>query len=300
MKAPLKFWLFALLLPFLAAGCGCGGGTPVDLVAIEVTPANPSIALGTHQQFTATGIFSNNARKDMTNSVVWTSSETSVATISNETGFKGLATSQAVGSTTITATSGSISGSTTLTVTAAALVSITVLPSDPSIALGTHQQFAAIGTFTDNTMQDITTSVTWSSSSPSIAVISDVVGSKGLATALAIGSTTVTASAGDISGATLLTVTAATLVAIKVTPENKSAYILATVQYTAIGTFSDNTTQDVTKLATWTSSNNSVAGISNDVGSKGLATALSVGSTTITATVENISGSASLMVLFDP
>ena len=90
-----------------------------------------------------------------------------VATISNAAGSNGLATSVSAGSTTITAASGSISGSTTLTVTPATLVSIEVTPANPSIAKGTSKQFTATGTYSDNTTQNLTTAVTWSSSNTS-------------------------------------------------------------------------------------------------------------------------------------
>lgn len=296
MNAHLRFWLFTFLLTAFAAGCGCGGGTPVDLVGIEVTPVNPGIAMGTHQQFTATGIFSNNARQDITNTVTWSSSDISIATIGNDAESKGLAASHAVGSTTITAASGSISGSTTLSVTSPALVSITVLPSNTTIAAGTRLQFTATGTFTDGTTQDITKTATWSSSEDAIVRISNDPGSKGLATALTTGSTTISAALGTISGSTSLTITGAVLVSIKVAPENKSVQLHSTVQYKATGNFSDDTTQDLTKSVTWSSSDNTIATISNDPGSKGLATALGAGSTTITASLGSIAGSTSLTV----
>ena len=300
MKVQLKILFVALLLAVFATGCGCGGGggeeAPPVLVSIEVTPADPSISLGTHQQFTATGIFSDNSRQDLTKSVTWSPSDASIATISNEAGSQGLAASQAIGSTTIIATYGSVSGSTSLTVTAAGLVSIAVTPPNPSIAQGMHQQFTAIGTFTDNTTQDITTSVQWSSSDTSIATISDTAGSKGLATGLAAGSTSIIAASGSISGSTSLTVTAATLLSITVTPANKIASFHTTIQYTATGHFSDNTTEDITTLVTWSSSDTSVATISNQPGSKGLATTGGVlGTTVITATLGKISGSTSLI-----
>ena len=54
--------------------------------------------------------------------------------------------------------------------------------------------------------QDITTSVTWSSSDTTVATISNTAGSNGLVTSLATGTTTITALSGSISGSTLLTV----------------------------------------------------------------------------------------------
>ena len=90
-----------------------GGGGPV-LTSITVTPTNPSISVGSPQQFTATGNYSDGSHQDLTNSATWTSSIPSVATINST----GLATGVAAGSTTIQATVGAINGSTTLTVTA--------------------------------------------------------------------------------------------------------------------------------------------------------------------------------------
>src|SRR5262249_2218351 len=80
---------------------------------------------------------------------------------------EGRATSAAPGATTITATDPGtgINGATTLTVTAAVLMSIAVTPANPSIALGRTQQFTATGTYSDNSTQDLTASITWSPSS---------------------------------------------------------------------------------------------------------------------------------------
>ena len=86
----------------------------------------------------------------------------------------------------------------------ATLVSIAVTPVNPSIAAGNTEQFAASGTYSDETTQDITTQVTWNSSDISVATVN----SSGLATAVAAGTATITATfLGSISGSTTLTVT---------------------------------------------------------------------------------------------
>lgn len=131
MKRQFTAWSMGLLLTIFLAGCG-GGGTSgggddgggnnsAALVSIALTPGDSSIAVGTTQQFTATGTYSDSATKDLTASVTWSSSNTSVAAISNVTGSKGLATADTAGVTTITATFGGISGSTPLTVTETSL-----------------------------------------------------------------------------------------------------------------------------------------------------------------------------------
>ncbi|MBN2284113.1 MAG: right-handed parallel beta-helix repeat-containing protein [Deltaproteobacteria bacterium] len=93
---------------------GIQSGTPVTLVSIAVTPANPGIFVGFTQQFTAIGTYSNSSTNNISAEVAWSSSNTSVATID---GNDGNAAALAEGTTTITATLGDVSGSTTLTVT---------------------------------------------------------------------------------------------------------------------------------------------------------------------------------------
>ena len=276
--------------------------TPPVLTSIDVTPADPSIALGTNQPFTATGTFSDSSTQDITTSVTWSSTSPSVATVSNAAGTEGLATSVSEGATTITATDTgtAIAGSTTLTVTPPVLTSIDVIPADPSIALGTAQPFTATGTFSDSTTQDLTTSVTWSSTSESVATVSNAAGTEGLATSVSEGATTITAtdSGTAIAGSTTLTVTPPVLTSIDVTPADPSIALGLTQPFTATGTYTDSSTQDLTSSATWSSTSPAVATVSNSAGTQGLATSVAVGATTITATdpATSVAGSTTLTV----
>ncbi|KTD53578.1 protein with a bacterial immunoglobulin-like domain protein [Legionella santicrucis] len=271
--------------------------TAATLNSITVTPVNPSIANGTNLQFTAIGNYSDGSAQDITTMVTWNSSLLNVATISNAAGSEGLAKSVSPGATTITATLGSTSGTTNLTVTAAVLTTIEVLPLNRSIASGTTQQFIAIGLYSDGTHRLLTDQVTWASSTPSVAPISNATGSKGLAAGIQVGSTVITASLNSVSGNTTLTVTAATLSTIEVKPVSQSIANGTTLQYTATGVYSNRTTQDLTNSVTWSSSNPSIATIDNATGSKGLATALAVGGpTTISASLNGVTGNASLTV----
>ena len=168
------------------------------------------------------------------------------------------------------------------------LTSITVTPANPSIEVDSTQQFTATGTYSDGTTQDITSSVTWASGTTSIATIN----SSGLATAVAAGISTISATLDSLSGETTLTITLATLVSIDVTPLNASVPNGFTQQFTATGTFSDGTTQNLTSSVVWASSNVSIATI---VSTTGLATVhASGGQATITATLDSIHGTATL------
>jgi hypothetical protein len=219
-----------------------------------------------------------------------------VATVSNTASWNGLATTTAVGTTTVSATSGGVTGDTVLTVIDATLVSIEVLPATPSVAGGLTQQFTATGHFTDDSTQDLTTQVIWASWNSAVATVSNDPGSNGLATTIAAGSTTVSATSGSVIGDTVFTVTDATLVSIDVLPATPSVAQGLTQQFMATGLFTDNSTQDLTTQVTWASSDGAVASVSNDPGSNGLATTTGVGSTTVSATSGGVSGSATLTV----
>ncbi|HEY4000897.1 MAG TPA: beta-propeller fold lactonase family protein, partial [Candidatus Xenobia bacterium] len=90
----------------------------------------------------------------------------------------------------------------TLNVTTGVLQTITITPSDAVILTGTTQQLTATGHFSDGSSQDLTSLVTWSSDTPSVALIS----SSGLATAGVPGTANVSAGFGLVTGTTSLQV----------------------------------------------------------------------------------------------
>src|SRR5262249_54230956 len=86
--------------------------------------------------------------------------------------------------------------------TAATLTSIAVTPANPTVTVGGTQQFTATGTYSDASMQDLTSQVTWASSNTAAATIT----AAGLATAVSQGAATISARLGEVVGSTTLTV----------------------------------------------------------------------------------------------
>ena len=129
----------------------------------------------------------------------------------------------------------------------------------------------ATATFSDATTQNVTTNAVWSSSDESKATISNASGSQGLAQGVAVGESNIGATYQGESASTKLTVTAATLSKIEVSPVAQSIPAGQTQQYTATGTYSDGSTQNLTGSVTWSSSNTAVIDISNASSSKGRA-----------------------------
>ncbi|ARB92081.1 Ig-like domain-containing protein [Legionella longbeachae] len=281
---------------------GLSGSAPIQVNAavvtqLQITPTDPSIAKGTKQQFTATGVLSNGSTLDLTTQVHWISSNSAVAGISNASGSQGLATGNAVGTTTITASYAGQTMSTSLKVTAATLSLIQVTPVNPSIHKGTAQQFMATGVYSDDSTEDLTSFVTWSSSNPQVASIENTPDTPGLALGVGTGGSTITATYGSVSGNALLTVTPAQLTSIVVSPYNISLPNGYSQQYTAKGIYTDNTTQDLTKEVAWASSDTRVATISNAPDSPGAAVGKGVGSTVITASLSGVTGAAPLNII---
>jgi uncharacterized protein YjdB len=263
------------------------------LLSIAVTPATPSIAIGTKLQFVATGTFNDGAKQDITSSVTWSSDAATKATVDGA----GLAAGVAEGTANITATKGTgadaIAGSTKLTVKAVTLSSVVVTPNDPakpnSIAKGTTLQFKATGFFSDTTTQDLTDTATWSAAMPTIVAISNDPATNGLATAAAVGNTSVTATV--VIGAktvastpVMIGVTMQTLQSVAITPSPASVAKGATLNLVATGTFSDGSTQVLTNTATWSTAAAATATVSNANNQHGRVTGVAVGMVEITAT----------------
>ena len=105
-----------------------------------------------------------------------------------------------------------------VTVTAPVLQSITVTPANPTFPKGTTLQLTATGTYSNNSTQNLTSQVTWSSSNANVTFGATA----GLAAGAVQGSSTVTATLASVSpsmsGNTTLTVGPPALVSIAVNP----------------------------------------------------------------------------------
>ena len=166
------------------------------------------------------------------------------------------------GSTTISATLQSMTGTLNFTVTPAVVVSIGVTPSNLTLARGTTVQLTATGLFSDQSTQDLTHQVNWSSSSTAVASIANVASALGLVSAVSTGSSTITATRANVSGTCSITVSAAVLASIAITPVSPQITLGTTQSFTATGTYSDQSTQNLTNQVTWASQTPSVATIS--------------------------------------
>ena len=219
-------------------------GTERSLVQLAVAPTNARIALGTGIGLHAVGIYSDGTREDLTGSVLWATNNTTIAL---EGGF---ALGKAAGQALVTAQLGSFSAQTTLTVASLSLVSLTTNTLSTTLAAGTNQQMQAIGIFSDGSKQDLATQVHWQSSKATVATIDN----SGILSALAAGETAITMTFGSLTvSAEIVQVTSASLTGISIQSVPQQLALGTSQQLHVLASFSDGTTQDVTKDALWSS-----------------------------------------------
>ncbi len=168
------------------------------------------------------------------------------------------------------------------------LATITVSPAAPSIAVGATQTFtAAAKDSTGAAMTGLT--FTWASSSTSVATIS----AGGVATAVAAGTTQITAKSGSItSAAVTLTVTPPPVATITVAPTSASIQVGQTQTFTATAKDAGGNTLSGASI-TWASSSTATATIN----SSGVATAVAAGSTQITAASGSVTSSPATLTV---
>lgn len=300
-RAPLRAGLCSSAVAALLFSGSCSNHR---LVSISVTPQNPSVAkIGDTVQFQASGTTNHAASgpQNLTTTATWSSSTASVATVNS----KGLATATGCGTTDITATDGNVVGQTQLTVTCSTgtgggtpvLQSMNVYPASPTIPqVGQTTQFIALGVYVPATTNNNLTSVaTWASSNVAVANVD----AAGLSTAVSCGTTTITAQYQGVLAQTELTVACTApstpvLQSITLYPSGPTIpQVGQTTQFIALGVYSPASSNNVlTSVATWASSNTSVATVS----AAGLATAVGCGTTTITATYQGVVGQMLLTV----
>ena len=116
------------------------------------------------------------------------------------------------------------------------LVSIATTPAASSTAARTTQQFTATGKYSIGTTQNLTSTAKGSSSTTWVATVKSSIG---LAIGVAQGTATITATLGTISSSGTLTVTAAVLTSLSVTPGSASIAKGTSPQFTAMGPYSD-------------------------------------------------------------
>src|SRR6266480_3437096 len=254
--------------------------TVAPVSAVSVAPTAATILVGATTQLQATT--TDSLGSVLTGRTVTWASNNSAVTVDGT----GLVRGAGAGSATVTATSEGQSGTSSVTVTFVPVASVTVNPASASVQVGQTVQLTATPKDANgNTLPGRT--VTWARSNTTVATVNG----QGLVTARVAGGATITATSEGQSGTAAITVTAAPVATVTVSPTAAAVQPGQTVQLTA-------TTKDANgsiltgRTVTWASNNNPAGTVS----SSGLVTGVATGTALITATSEGKTGSAVVAV----
>ncbi|MFK8013856.1 MAG: Ig domain-containing protein [Gammaproteobacteria bacterium] len=272
-------------------GCSSGDTEPLsDLVVIAdrdiqgVTVATSKDVIGVDEELTLTATDPVSSA-DLAGEVDWTSSDTTVATVAEG----GTVTGVADGMVMISATIGAFEGSIPLTVSSAGLVSIAVSSTAVPVDVCTGAQLTATGTFADGRTDDVTETVTWASSDPSLADFDTT--TLGQLNSLLTGTIDATASQDGVSSAAFPVVINDTLTGITLTAASSTLSVADTSQLTATGNYS-TTDREINDAVVFASATEAVA----TVDTTGLVTGVAEGTSVMSASCAGLSGETTVTV----
>lgn len=276
---------------------------------LVVSPSSAAVKVGSTKAFTATyvthtytnGVLTATDRVDCTSSATWTSSKTSVATVS-----RGTATGVASGTATISASFSGKTGSATLSVSDNVTTSneLKIAPASATVNVGSSVNLTATyytytytnGTLTNTATQNVTSSAAWSSSSTARATVS-----AGKVSGVSAGSATITATYSGKSATASVTVrdVVTYVYELKLSPVSAMVNVGSTTSFSAVyytytytnGVKTNTSSSVVTAAASWSSSSSAIATVSG-----GTARGVSAGTATITATYNGYNATATVTV----
>lgn len=246
---------------------------PILASNIEITSGNVTLTIGNSTTLTAKVSPDNTTHPE----VDWSSSDNNIVTISVE----GTVTAVNIGTAIITAKCGNVFATCTVTVIPVPSEGIVISPSEVAMLLGDTFTLSAT-VFPENTTDK---NVTWGSDNPAVASVS----SSGVVTALSLGTARITARNGNSSTSCLVTVNPIVATGISLDVKDETIFVASSTQL--IATISPFNVTD--KTISWTSSKPEIATVSDN----GEVYGVSVGTTTVTATIGSVSASAQINVV---
>jgi trimeric autotransporter adhesin len=259
--------------------------TPPPISAVVVSPAGPQIFVGGTVDLEAQ--VTNAAGQVVLNAPLsWRSLAPGVATVD----ASGLVTGVAPGTAEIEATSEGKVGTTTVTVSAVPVRSVSVSPATADLFVTETVQLTATPRDANNEALP-GRAVAWASVDPGVATVS----TDGLVTAVAPGTTTITATSEGQTGTAQITVRLVPVQAVTVSPNAVTLVVGQERELTAAVTAAGG--QPLDRPVAWSSSDTRVAVVESD-GASGTARVIAVaeGRATITARSDNKTGTSAITV----
>lgn len=259
------------------------------MTGLAVTTPGEAFPQKTSLQLRAYGLHADGSRVDLTREVTWSSSAPDTIFVTND----GVALLRTAGSAVLSASLGSWSHTCLLTATPAKLINLVVTADETgSVAKGHSLQFRATAYFDDGAKHDVTSQAKWSTTSA--AATTDV---SGQFVARAEGSATVRAEFLDRSAEQSFNITGPVYEGLFISSPATALRPGDLHQLDALARFSDGSATVLTAECEWSSSDLSVASVSNEGAARGTLVARSAGLASVMAICGSRSATRSFSVI---
>ena len=272
------------MLLLLVTAVGCKDTTEVVSVgSVIVSPPTVTLITGRSQQLTAAVFDAKGVA--LTRNIQFGTSNQAIATVTS----LGLVTALTPGVATVEAVAGGKVGQSVVTVIREPVVSVTLQPAGPQ-TLRVTNMLQLVPTMRDGNNLPLTgRTVTWTTSNSALAFVSNT----GLVSALAPGNVTITAESEGRQATSSITITLVPATAVTVSPNPHAMFTGSVTQFSvALQDSAGGALSTAGRTITWSSSNLPVA----TVAPSGVVSAVAVGQATISATVDQATGSSQLTV----
>lgn len=274
--------------------------TSSTLKAINISPEEATLAVGSQTKLTATGNFSDGDTQDFSSQVTWASTDSSIVRVDSA----GRITAVAPGTIRISARFGTgadaVIGSVQIVVSAASvtLSSLAITSDYASMAPGTKQSLTATATYSDFSTQIVTDQVVWSSDDEALALVSNDFSTSGNLWAVSAGTANITAKLlGVTSPAVPITIHSDAMDDLTVSASSAIVNVGDIIQLTATASFGASPDQDVTDQVVWSwATTGGEVSVSNAASSRGQVFGITDGTVTVTATFGGFSDDYSVTV----
>ncbi len=210
---------------------------------IEIVTKTTTVLKGLHEQYRAFAHYCDGSKKEITDDVVWSSSNTNIASI--EAG--GLITTYSEGNVILSASYGDYKAGENLEVNTIALKSLRIDSVIYKISKGYRESFFVIGTFEDGRTQEIYFDLLWSSSNSNILIVDE----EGTAYGNEVGTANVEVAIGNIKTFHPIEVVDVALDSVKIFPEYAYLPVGYVLEYQAEAQFRDGHTSYFNYYGVW-------------------------------------------------
>lgn len=266
------------------------------LVDLQVTPVSSMININESQQYVARAFYSDGYSNDVSTASTWRLADDSIAHIVPSGVSAGRVSGDAQGQTTVIARYYGVEAQAQVIVSDFEYLGVDVEPADTYVIVNKTTQLQAFAIYRNSsgtiTQKEVTNVSDWRGGDASKVSIDN----NGVAYGIQAGTTDTFAIYQGVQGQGRINVLDSELLGLTVTPDNLSAPIGTQGRYKAVATYIDRPDQDVTELATWSSSQTDVVHIVTSGKDGGVATASAIGMSEITAQFDGVMDSVSAQV----